>query len=79
MLARVPLCDKNPLLVDSQTVWPITAIRAGKTTLKKRERREMEKSSKKKKKKKKQDEDTENGEGEEDGKGRQGGATHLRK
>lgn len=54
----MPLCDKNPLLVDSQTVWPITAIRAGKTTLKKRremkeierkkrERREMEKRSKK--------------------------------
>ena len=32
----MPLCDKNLLFVDNQTFWPLTAICAGKTTLKMR-------------------------------------------
>ena len=38
----MPLCDENLLFVDNQTFWPLTAIRAGKTTLKMRRKGESE-------------------------------------
>ena len=41
VLARVPLCE-NLLFVDNQTVWPLTAIHAGKTTHPKDEEKKKE-------------------------------------
>ena len=38
----MPLCNENLLFVDNQTFWPLTAIRAGKTTLKMRRKGEGE-------------------------------------